>query len=66
LDSQINESQLSLGHKQLIVIARGLIKNRKLRIIDEGTSSLDHETNEILQTVIRKRMKNCTVLTITH
>ena len=57
---------LSNGQKQLICFARALIKGNKIMILDEATSSLDIETEKIIQENIEKYLKNVTMLIITH
>ena len=57
---------LSNGQKQLICFARALIKGNKIIILDEATSSLDIETEKIIEVNIQKYLKNVTMLVITH
>ncbi|CAK61098.1 unnamed protein product (macronuclear) [Paramecium tetraurelia] len=57
---------LSAGEKQLICIARAILKKTKIVIIDEGTANIDVETEHKIQQVIQQAFKNCTVLTIAH
>ena len=57
---------LSSGQKQLICFARALIRRNKIMILDEATSSLDIETEKIIQENIEKYLKNVTMITITH
>jgi ATP-binding cassette subfamily B multidrug efflux pump len=55
---------LSGGQKQRLAIARTLIKNPKILIMDDSTSALDMATEAGLQSAVRRRMTNCTVLII--
>ena len=57
---------LSNGQKQLICFVRAMIKNNKIIILDEATSSLDIETEKIIQKNIEKYFKDVTLIMITH
>jgi len=64
----INEesSNVSQGQKQLITIARALLKNPKILILDEATSSVDTRTEQIIQNAMDKLMENRTSFVIAH
>ena len=68
LNIEIKEGgkNLSNGQKQLICFVRALIKNNKIIILDEATSSLDLETEKIIQSNMEKYFKNTTLIMITH
>ncbi|KAJ5924064.1 hypothetical protein N7466_008251 [Penicillium verhagenii] len=66
LDSNLDESILSQGHKQLFCLARALLKRSKILILDEPTSSLDSETDAKVQKVIRESFVDCTVIMVAH
>ena len=66
LDIKEGGKNLSNGQKQLICFARALIKGNKIIILDEATSSLDIETEKIIEVNIQKYLKNVTMLVITH
>lgn len=59
-------SNISLGQRQLICIARALIKKPKILLMDEATANIDQRTDEIIQKVISHDMPNTTVITIAH
>ena len=61
-----NGKNLSPGQKQLICFARAAIKNNKIVILDEATSSLDHETEKTIKSNMDKYFKDCTLIMITH
>ena len=59
-------SNLSLGQKQLICIARALIRRPKILLMDEATASIDPKADKVIQKVLKKKMADCTVITIAH
>ncbi len=66
-DTVLDDSvSLSVGQKQLMTIARALLKNAPLLILDEATSSVDTRTEELIQKAMDKLMEGRTSFVIAH
>lgn len=57
---------LSVGQRQLISFVRAMVTNPAILILDEATSSIDHESEEIIQRAIEKMMQGRTSIVIAH
>ena len=58
--------KLSGGQRQRIAIARAILKNAPILILDEATASVDNETEAAIQRSLKKITKSCTTIVIAH
>ena len=68
LDYEVSEGggNFSVGEKQLLCLARVLLQQNKVLILDEPTAHVDPGTERTIQTTIRNQLEECTVITVAH
>ncbi|KID73703.1 ABC transporter, partial [Metarhizium brunneum ARSEF 3297] len=66
LDAPVSEDSLSHGQRQLFCLARAIARPGNIVIIDEATSSVDSETDELMQRVLRQELDGRTLIAVAH
>jgi ATP-binding cassette, subfamily C (CFTR/MRP), member 1 len=66
LDQDMKSQPLSQGQQQVFCLARAMLRESKILILDEATSNVDIETDKKMQEIIRKHFRDHTVITVAH
>ena len=68
LDSLVvgKDLSFSLGQKQLLCLARAILRKNQIVMMDEATSNIDNTTDQIVQEIVRESFRECTLLIIAH
>ena len=68
LNAHVDEggANYSVGERQLLCLARAIVEEPRVLVMDEASASLDNESDKKIQSMLRNRFRNTTMLTIAH
>ncbi|WAO95847.1 Hypothetical protein NCS54_01349200 [Fusarium falciforme] len=66
LDSILDIDRLSQGQRQLLCLARAMLANKRIILLDEASSNVDPNSEQLIRQVIREQFVGCTVIAIVH
>ncbi|KAJ5901474.1 hypothetical protein N7495_002002 [Penicillium taxi] len=66
LDSLLDADQLSQGQRQLLCIARAMLADKRIILIDEASSNVDERSERLIRDIMREQFASCTVIAVAH